>query len=291
MLVAAGFLCGKIGLIDREMNRKASDLLLLVISPCLIFSSYQIEFSETLTRNLFIAFLLAVLCFVVQIGIGYALIRKGRKNAPVERMSVIYSNCAFMGIPLIQALYGAEGVLYLTAYVTCFNLMFWTHGIILMSGSCDWRLMAKKLCSPALLSIVIGLTMFLLRIRLPALLLAPIESIGSMTTPLAMLIAGASIASTNLKSCFTNRSIYYVLLIRLLLIPVAAVLVVSLLPVPALPAYVVLTAVACPTGAVCTMLAIRYGQDEGYAAQIFTLTTIVSVVTIPLITMLMGKLI
>ena len=291
ILLAAGFLCGRLGLIDRETNRKATDLLLLVVSPCLILASYQVEYDAALLKNLLLAFGLSAACLLLHLALSYLFLRRGRRNVEVERMSVIYSNYAFMGIPLIEALYGAEGVLYLTAYITCFNTLFWTHGVIMMGGRCDRRLLLKKLCSPALISIAVGLALFLLRVRLPDLVLYPIEALGSMNTPLAMLVAGATIASSDLRACLRDRRAFYVLALRLLLVPAAALLLLCRLPVPAMLLYVILIAAARPTAAPCTMFALRYGRDAGYAAQIFTLTTLASVVTIPLITLLAELLI
>ena len=173
LLMAVGFLCGKLGLIDRELNRKASELLLLVVSPCLIFSSYQVEYDAALLGNLLLAFGLSVGSFAVQLLCAHLLLPRRRPDAAVEQLSVVYPNCMFLGIPLIEALYGAEGVLYLTAYITCFNVLIWTHGVIVMDGRFDRRQLLKKLCSPALIAIAAGLVLFLLRVRLPGWLLEP----------------------------------------------------------------------------------------------------------------------
>ena len=201
LLMAVGFLCGKLGLIDRELNRKASELLLLVVSPCLIFSSYQVEYDAALLGNLLLAFGLSVGSFAVQLLCAHLLLPRTRRDAAVEQLSVVYPNCMFLGIPLIEALYGAEGVLYLTAYITCFNVLFWTHGVIVMDGKCDGQQLLKKLCSPALIAIAAGLVLFLLRVRLPGWLLEPVRSISGMNTPLAMLIAGATSSQKPLRSC------------------------------------------------------------------------------------------
>ena len=139
LLMAVGFLCGKLGLIDRELNRKASELLLLVVSPCLIFASYQVEYDAALLGNLLLAFGLSVGSFAVQLLCAHLLLPRRRPDAAVEQLSVVYPNCMFLGIPLIEALYGAEGVLYLTAYITCFNVLIWTHGVIVMDGRFDRR--------------------------------------------------------------------------------------------------------------------------------------------------------
>lgn len=290
VLVAVGFLCSKLGVIDHQANLKLTDLLLLVVVPSTILSSYQITFTPELAHNLVIALGLAAVCHGIQLACAYVLIRKGRSDTQVERMSTAYSNCGFMGIPLIHALYGAEGVLYLTAYLTCFNLLMFTHGVVMMSGQTDWKLMLKQLCSPALIATLAGVVIFLLRIRLPEVFVEAVGSLGSMNTPLAMLIAGASIAESDLKACFGNKRIYWILFLKMLVIPAAVMLALFALPVDATVLYVEVIAAACPTAAICTMFAHRYGKNAGYAAQIFTLTTLVSLATIPLVALAFGAM-
>lgn len=290
LLMAVGFLCGKLGLIDRELNRKASELLLLVVSPCLIFSSYQVEYDAALLGNLLLALGLSAGSFAVQLLCAHLLLPRRRPDAAVEQLSVVYPNCMFLGIPLIEALYGAEGVLYLTAYITCFNVLFWTHGVIVMDGKCDGQQLLKKLCSPALIAIAAGLVLFLLRVRLPGWLLEPVRSISGMNTPLAMLIAGATISQTPLCSCVRERRLYRVLAIRMLLVPALLLPAFALLPVPAMPRMAVFLAAACPTASYCTMFALRYGHDSGYAARIFALTTLSAAVCLPLMALAAGLL-
>lgn len=290
LLMAVGFLCGKLGLIDRELNRKASELLLLVVSPCLIFSSYQVEYDAALLGNLLLAFGLSVGSFAVQLLCAHLLLPRSRPDAAVEQLSVVYPNCMFLGIPLIEALYGAEGVLYLTAYITCFNVLIWTHGVIVMDGRFDRRQLLKKLCSPALIAIAAGLVLFLLRVRLPGWLLEPVRSISGMNTPLAMLIAGATISQTPLRSCVMERRLYRVLAIRMLLVPALLLAAFWALPVPLMPKMAVFLAAACPTASYCTMFALRYGHDSGYAARIFALTTLSAAVCLPLMALAAGLL-
>lgn len=290
LLMAVGFLCGKLGLIDRELNRKASELLLLVVSPCLIFASYQVEYDAALLGNLLLAFGLSVGSFAVQLLCAHLLLPRRRPDAAVEQLSVVYPNCMFLGIPLIEALYGAEGVLYLTAYITCFNVLIWTHGVIVMDGRFDRRQLLKKLCSPALIAIAAGLVLFLLRVRLPGWLLEPVRSISGMNTPLAMLIAGATISQTPLRSCVRERRLYRVLAIRMLAVPVLLLAAFWALPVPVMPRMAVFLAAACPTASYCTMFALRYGHDSGYAARIFALTTLSAAVCLPLMALAAGLL-
>ncbi len=277
-----GFFCGKKGLLDDKTNGKLSELLLNIIMPCVIFTSYQIEYDEALSKNLLLCLGLAVLCYVIHFACAYLFIKKSSPHAAIERLSVLYSNCGFMGIPLASALFGAEGVLYLTVHLTCLNLLLWTHGVFVMSGKTSLR----SLLSPSLFAIVLGVACYFLKLRLPQFLLDPLESLGSVNTPLAMLVAGASITKTSLRDGLSNKRLLPVALLRNVAIPLAVALVLWKLPVGELPATVMLLASACPTAAVCTMFAKRYQRDEAYAAQIFALSTALSLLTLPCILLL-----
>ena len=135
ILVALGFLCGKINLIDKETNSKLSGFVLEVVNPVLIFMSYQQSFNNELLIGLGMSLVLGFISYGVMIFLLKFLYRKNKTNEGiVEQFAAIYSNCAFMGIPLINGLFGEEGVFFLTGYVTVFNIMVWTHGVVFFGG-------------------------------------------------------------------------------------------------------------------------------------------------------------
>ena len=121
-----GSICYKIKLINKEMNKYLSDLVLMLVNPLVIFLSYQREFEDTLLQGLLISLLLATITHVLAIIIAKRIIRKKDKpeDGVLERFAVIYSNCGFIGIPLVNGIFGSEGVFYITAYMTIFNLLY-----------------------------------------------------------------------------------------------------------------------------------------------------------------------
>ena len=283
-LVLAGYVSARVGMIDAQTNKRLSAISLKLITPMLILSSYQTEFEAHIVRNLLLSFILAIVMFLVEIPLGILLIRK--KNNPecsIERLSLIFSNCGYFGIPLVESLYGAEGAIYVTAAVTMFNLLIWTVGDAIMTGRLSGRALLKGILTPVTASIVLGFVLLLCRVRLPELIMEPVRSLASMNTPFAMLVAGATLAGTNIFSCLKNRRIYWVLLCKMLLIPACAALVLTRFPMhPMLVLIPILTA-ASPTAAACPMFAVMYEKNAPYASQIFGITTISSIVTIPLI--------
>ena len=167
-----GFICGKTGLIDGDTNKRLSNLSLLVVNPLLIFVSYQLPYSGDIAVNLGIIFIFSVFAFVIQLGAALLLVRKkDNPNVGVERMSLAFSNNGYIGIPLVQGVFGAEGVIYMTMFVTVFNIVLWTVGVLFMTGKTSFRQAVKNLCSPAIFTVLLGLAFFFFRITLPEIIL------------------------------------------------------------------------------------------------------------------------
>lgn len=288
VMALIGMVCYRVKLIDKHTNEKLSDILLLLVSPLLIFTSYQQEFDPEKLNGLLTAFVMAAASHAIAIVMASFAVRRGRKDYQVERMGVIYSNCGFMGIPLVNALFGAEGVFYVTAYITVFNILIWTHGVILMTGKRDTKSLLAALKSPCIIAIILGIVCYLCRIRFPALILEPIEAIADMNTPLAMLVAGISIAGSDIRSLLKKKRIYYLCAVRLLVIPVVVLAVLKALHLSDMVTTVTVLATACPTGTTGTLFALRFHGNSGYASEIFGLATAFSIVTIPFIMLLCG---
>ena len=288
LIIIIGMICYKAKLIDKELNKKLSNILLMVVSPLLIFNSYQREFSSDLLQGLGISFGLALASHLISILAAQVFVRGKDSNAVIDRFSAIYSNCGFIGIPLINGLVGKEGVFYITAYLTVFNVFVWTHGVIMMVGKQTRKEIIKTLISPTIIAIVLGMFAFLMKIRMPYIIYESIEYVASMNTPLAMLIAGVSIAQTNIVKVFLKPRIYLVVVLKLLLIPVLLLFLYTRLPINETVLTTVLLGVACPTAATGTMFALRYNKDAVYASEIFAITTLASVVSIPAVMALLG---
>lgn len=301
ILVALGFLCGKIGLIDKETNSKLSSFVLEVVNPVLIFMSYRQEFNTELLKGLGYSLLLSFISYVVMIAVLKVLYRKRDDDEAVaEQFAAIYSNCAFMGIPLINGLFGAEGVFYLTGYVTMFNVMVWTHGVIHFGGKGTKTSIKKVITSPAIIATILGLVTFAAQpltasADMPAFITAVKDTVlsaasyvGNMNTPLAMICAGVTISGTSIGAYIKNAGIYRAAALRLLLCPFLFWIIFRWFPVPETVFMVVMAAAGCPAAATGTMFALRYKKCPEMSAVIFTVTTVLSAVTLPLVVMLGG---
>lgn len=285
LIIIIGAICFKIKLIDKDTNKRLSDIVLMLVNPLVILVSYQREFNTTLLKGLLVSLALATITHIFGITLSYLLLRKKKHESDIaiERFAIIYSNCGFMGIPLVNGIYGSEGVFYLTAYLTVFNLLVWTHGVIIMTEKKDKKTIANAFLSPSIIATVLGFLFFILRVEFPYILFKSLDYVSAMNTPLAMIVAGVTIAQTNFIKIFSKFRIYYVSFLKLLLIPFIMLLLFSRF---AIDEKVIITSVllaACPTGAMGTLFALRYGKNSLYASEIFAVTTILSLFTIPLI--------
>ena len=283
LLMLVGYFCYRMKLIDQQGNKSLANLLLMVVNPVLAIMALQADYSPHLVSGLLTAFVLAVLTHFLAIGLSKAAVRRtGNQDYSIERFSCIYANCGFMGIPLVQSILGGEGVLYITAYMTVFNIFSWTHGVALMTGKAGWKDLKKGLLSPMILASGLGLILFFTQIRFPAVVADTLNYISGMNTPLAMLIAGISVAQTDLLSTLRNRKIYLICTVKLLLIPAITLCLLAVIRINATVACTVLIAAACPSAATCTAFSLRFQKNYRYASEIYAVTTVCSLATIPL---------
>lgn len=297
ILLATGYFLYNGKLLGDEATKQLSNIAITIINPIVIFNAYQTEYDPGKLRGLLIALVLSFLAQGLLVCAATIIVRPNRENFRTERFALSYSNCAFMGIPLVEATFGLEGVFYLTAFITAFNVFMWTHGVVLMSGeektSAKERALKllKIFISPAIISIVLGLLFFFTGWRLPAILQQPLNYLGSMNTPLAMIVSGATIAKSGLLNCFKNKSVYILQSVKLIMVPILLAALLAPMQIFGIGGAVVntvLIAAAAPTASSTIMFAYKYGQDENCASNHFALSTIASIVTIPLILMLSG---
>lgn len=291
IIMIIGYACYKLKVVNQEGNKAVSNLLLMIVNPCLIITVYQTDYNASLVKGLLIAFAAACVSHIIAIIIARLLVpAKNNPDYYLDRFGSIYSNCGFIGIPLIHSVLGNSGVFYLTAYMTVFNLFSWTHGLSLLKGKCTAKQLKEGLLSPMFVATFLAVLLFFIRFRIPAAPLASMNYIADMNTPLAMMVAGFSVAQADLKGIFCNLHVYWVSLLKLLVIPVLIMLFLSVASIKHDVAYTTLIAAACPTATTITMMSIRYDRNYKYASEIFSFTTVLSMITIPFIIFLAGFL-
>lgn len=288
-ILILAFICYRIKLLNQEGNRNLSNLLLMVVNPCLIITTYQMDYDVRLVRGLLLAFASAFAAHLIAILVARVCIsQRSDVRYTLERFGVVYSNCGFMGIPLIYSVLGSEGVFYLTGYMTMFNLFTWTHGLILLEGKFTPARLKKGLTSPLIIATIVGILLFFLQIRLPQVLFDSMDYIANMNTALAMVVAGLSVAQTDLKKIFSNFHIYRVCVLKLIAVPLAVLFFLAVFKIEYNIAYTTLIAAACPTATTLPMMTIMLEKDYKYASEIFAFSTVLSILTIPFVTFVAG---
>lgn len=284
VLILLGFFLYKKKVFTRRGCGQLSELVLTLVCPVLIFVSFQKELEPRLVRGLLIAFALSFASHIVLIALSMLFFGKRRgESMGVERFAAAYSNCAFMGIPLIDAVYGSDGIFYLTAYIAVFNLLSWTHGVMTMTGKMNFKSAVNAVKAPAVIATAAGLVFFFLRIRLPEIVMQPLEYIASLNTPLAMLVSGMTIARSDPRAALKKSGVWLTCFVKLLLGPLIFALFAAIPGIEPTVMDTIIISTACPTATLTVMFAARYGKDTVYASEIFAVSTIASALTVPLV--------
>ena len=289
LLILTGYLAVRGRLLNAEARQGFSSLLVNLVVPAMIINSYLIEFDPEILSNLVrTAFASAA---VLVIGLCIALLSTRKKTGsdqPILRFAMTFSNAGYMGFPLINALFGAEGMLYASIFNTFFNLLIWTAGIALVdrsSGTTKRNIVVELIKKPALLAVAVGLVLYLGQIPVPYLIAQPISLLAGMNTPLSMLITGIIIATSDLRPVIRSFQLWHAILIRMLIIPAASFLFCLLTGTGGMVGAVVILLEACPCAALTSVLAIQYRYSEQLAAGLVVLSTLLSIATLPLCAM------
>ena len=288
LLTAVGYVLARLGKFSRDTQSQLTTLLLYVVSPCLIVDTLQLSPSLHLLEVMgqcLILTLATALLFALLMTLFFR--RQPPDARAVLRFGALYGNIGFMGIPLIQGILGDEGLIFAIVEQVAFNLLIWSHGVLLMGDRKTFST-RKLLLNPGLLGCLVGTVLFLLDLRLPQTVGRGVEFLGSMNTPLAMVIIGAQMASANLPATFRDTRLYCTALLKLVAQPL--LIAALLLPFGLEPAmYITMVVLAAtPTAGLTSMLSQQYGRDTTAAAQLVTLTTLCCMITLPCCAALAG---
>ena len=280
LLAAVGVYLSRKGFLSPQGTKDLGAILLRVIIPCVIVKSYITEFSRERLLELALSAGLALIGFILAMVISYLVFGKRRR---LENFAASFCNAGFIGIPLAQAIIGEEGVFYIAASVALLNLFQWTYGVYIMADRKD-AISAKTIAkNPVVIAIVIGVVLFVSRIPVPGIVTSTLGYIAGMNTPIAMILMGTYLAKLPLKKLLDKRA-YGCVLFRLVIIPAVILLVFWALPVAnvdiALAAFL---AAATPVGANICVFAQQYDCDYEFSVVTVCLSTLLSVVTVPLL--------
>ena len=279
LLMAVGILLSRKGFLSPQGTKDLGAILLRIIIPCVIVKSYITTYSRERLLELALSAGLALAAFILAMGIAYLVYGKRRR---IENFASAFCNAGFIGIPLAQAVIGDEGVFYMAASVALLNLFQWTYGVYIMTDRRD-SISAKTIAkNPVVIAIVIGIALFLSRLPVPGIVTSTLGYIAGMNTPVAMILMGTYMAKLPWRKLLDKRA-YGCVLFRLVIIPAVVLLVFWALPISnqnvALAAYL---AAATPVGANICVFAQQYDCDYEFSVVTVCLSTVLSIVTVPL---------
>lgn len=283
LLMAVGFILYKKNKISKEGSKGLANLLIYLILPAVIINGFLVECTSGKIMELLVSAVLAILCLLVSIAVSRVLFR----DNPIDRFASSFSNPGFFGIPLIVASFDTNAVFCITAFIAFLNIGQWTYGAALLEGKKVKVNIKNIILSPFMVGMITGLALFFSQITVPEVIKTALTNICNANTLTAMLVLGIYLAQADLRDIFTNVKVYFVSVSRLIIIPLLSLLLLS--PVPEtyhVLKVCVLIAAACPVGANVAVYAQLYNKNYSYAVETITLSTIFSIVTMPLIILL-----
>jgi predicted permease len=292
VLIISGIFLYKKNIIREDGKKLLSDILIKFVVPCMIINSYMGKFNDEVLDNIGKSFIYSIILCVIGIVISLAVsFVVSDEHKGIFRFACSFSNAAYMGFPLIRALFGEEGILYASSYVTVFNILLWSVGYVFFADKMPIKKLLKNLITcPPIIAVVVGLIIYLFKIPVTNIIADPISSVGAMTTPISMIVTGVAMGEAGIVRLIKQKHLLYGLFIRLILIPMVSLLVFYIFNISGIVATVTLVLEACPCAAITTMFAIQYGHDQKYAAALVVISTICSIVTLPLYVYLIGMI-
>lgn len=284
LIMFAGFIARRQGLISSLLNKGLAELLLNVTMPFMILGAFSFKLDAAVVTMagqifLFSCFLHAGMFFASRWLFG----KYHGETKKVLRFTATFSNCAFMGYPVLQGIYGKPGVFFASIFVVPFIVGLWTAGVLIFNDKQEKRLGWRNvLFNPGILAVLCGVFIFLFNVKLPEPIARACDLLGSTTTPLAMVLIGSSLAEVRLRDILSGGSVYYAALIRLLVIPLFSLGVLLLCGVKGMALGVCVIASAMPAAANTAAFAESYGSDTVLASRCVFVSTLASIVSIPL---------
>lgn len=292
LLMSVGYGLYKIKIMDSDFNKKLTNFVLRVSSPCMMVSSvFSIDENRDTGKVLFV-FLIAIIMYAVLpvLGMGIAkIIRCKPENTGIYVFMTIYSNVGFMGFPIIESLVGPEALFYATIFNMMFNITLFTIGVKAINypdANGKKIPITKIIFHPGVFSAVIAIVLYFANLKFPILITGTIDQIGDLTPPLAMLIMGASLAKIPVKKVFNEARCYIFIIIKQLVLPILAWIAIKQFILDDTIRIVTLIMMSMPIANSVVMFTIEYDRNEELAAKNVFLSTLASIALFPLVVFL-----
>lgn len=284
-IMLMGYAVVKAGLMKSSESKSISVVMVYLVIPCVIIDAFQVDYTPEVQKGLLLACAAAVLVHVLFL-ILTTILKQVLQLDTIERATVIYSNAGILVIPLVQDLLGQEYVIYSSAYIAVQLILIWTHckNMLCEEDGLEWK---KVFLNVNIISIIVGVILFISKIQLPSGVQDVMDMMNNMIGPIGMLLAGMVIADVPLKTVFTKKRNYVSTVLRLIVYPIFVLILMKLIYTFTrlndskqilLTVYIASITPACAT---VTSMAQLYDKDAAYASSLYVLTTLLSIVTMP----------
>ena len=284
LIIIVGFYGRKKNIIDETLTKGFCTLLIEITTPLLIISSFSFSVNASMEGNIIKAFIYSLAIFIITpFFIKGVLIKVDKRKKNILQFAIVFSNCGFMGFPIVESVFGQEGVMYASIFNLFFNFFVWTYGVMLFTDIKDIKDIKKVFKNPGIIAVFIGLFLMLFSIKVPNVLLSTMKIVGGLTTPISMLIIGSLLATTNFKLALKDVSLYYGSFIKLLVIPGTLYFIAAIFHETSIVVKCFILMQAMPAAAFTTIFAENFDKEKEYAVMIVSFSTALSVLTIPFI--------
>ena len=270
--------------LKEEAKHQISSFIINITLPVVILMSSQMEFTSEKIENSLWLLAMAIVMFFISIGIAAFSFRKaGVDKEKVLKFATVFSNSAYMGFPVLFALLGSEGIFYGAVFLFPFNVFLWTYGVLIFKKHSSFKHMIKDILNPSMIAMFVAFAFLGFGFKIPFPINKGLDVIGGLTTPLSMIVIGGTLATVQFKTLISDKWIYIVSAIRLLLLPAIAYGLFFWMAPPDMSLTILILLVGMPCAAATTIFAQQYGGNTKLASGLVSFSTLLSIITIPLL--------
>lgn len=292
MIMFIGFVCAKKKIIDQNASKAITFLVVNIANPALILSGSVNREGKIEGTDLLLTVLIALCVYAGLMIVSFLipfLMKTPREDVGTYRVMMLFSNIGFMGFPVIQALFGNEALLYASIFLFPYNILIYTYGIQAMKKDKTQKMQfhISNIFNVGVIFCILSILVYLTGIEMPVVVKTTVSNLSNLTAPLSMIVIGVSLAQIDLKSLFLDARLLIFCLIKLLIVPIAGLAVIRQFVDNDIIFGICVVMLATPVGSMTAMLAQQYDGDSELASRGVALSTVLSVVTIPIVSNIM----
>lgn len=285
IMILVGIYGQRKNIITEEINKGLVNILIQIALPFMVLSSFLYTFDNIIKENVVKTIYYSLGAYLLMGVVSYLLLWPVKNDKKIIlHFANVFVNTGYVGFPILNAMYGPEGVVYGSIFNIFFVLFVWTYGIILFKGHLTvselMQELKKALLNPSILAVCVGFLIMFLNIKIPGVIISASRGIGNLTGPLSMMIIGCILSKVKIKIYLRDWTVYYGAMIKLIIIPMIIYLAALLIGTSSIAINTVIIMTALPASAMTSILADAFDKEKEYAAFVVSITTLLSLFTI-----------